>query len=300
MKAKLMIARFPGGGSERQECVDWLIDTHMKASRDPRITEVVRWRIADTPITMGRNRCLKVAKEQGCDLVLMVDSDMWPDLYLGHDPSAKSFYDAAMDHVFAHAGPCAVAAPYCGPPPIENIYVFRWGVRESDNPNFGFSLDQYSRDEAAMMGGVQEAAALPTGVFLLDMRGYDVLLEQKQQAVADGYATKPQPMFYYEWTDHHETEKASTEDVTFSRDLSLAGVKVYCAWDSWAAHIKTKIVGKPTPLRPDIVAGGIRSAIVNRTPLAGEKLMEIKRPRFMAPPTAVAADSPPVELSRAN
>jgi hypothetical protein len=170
MKAKLMIARFPGGGSERHETVDWLIDTHLRAARDPRITEVVGFKLNDTPITMSRNRCLREAKKADCDFVLMVDSDMWPDLYVGHDPSARPFYEVAMDFAFNHPGPCAIAAPYCGPPPVENIYVFRWGVRESNNPNFGFTLDQYSRDEAAMMGGVQEAAALPTGVFLLDMR----------------------------------------------------------------------------------------------------------------------------------
>ncbi len=50
-------------------------------------------------------------------------------------------------------GPQVVGAPYCGSPPIENIFVFKWGSHETD----GFSdestidLQQYTREEAHMM-----------------------------------------------------------------------------------------------------------------------------------------------------
>jgi hypothetical protein len=51
--------------------------------------------------------------------------------------------------------------------------------------------------------------------------------------------------FYYEWKDEWEDQKASTEDVAFTRDLNYAGVPVYCNYDAWAAHVKMKVVTKP-------------------------------------------------------
>ncbi len=59
------------------------------------------------------------------------------------------------------------------------------------------------------------------------------------------------PFFYYEFTDQYEWQKASTEDVTNTRDISLAGLvqlgynPVHCAWSSWAGHWKARNVEKP-------------------------------------------------------
>lgn len=298
MKAKLMIARFPYGGGERTETVDYLMQVHHRAMTDPRVAEVVHWKLNDTPITMGRNRCLAVARQQGCDLVLMVDSDMAPDLYAGRDPLARPFYDVAMDFVFGHAGPCVVAAPYCGPPPHENVYVFRWRNWQSDTPDPNASLEQYTREEAAGLSGVTEVAALPTGLMLLDMRFYDRVAAAKRRACEEafkrGREIKPTPFFYYEWTDDAALDKASTEDVTFSRDLSLAGVPQYCAWDSWAGHVKAKVVGKPMPLRPDCVAEQMHAAILSRAPRQGERLIYVGGRDSSRPPSALAQLRPEV------
>ena len=75
--------------------------------------------------------------------------------------------------------------------------------------------------------------------------------------------------------DEEETEKATTEDVYFTRNLSLAGVPNYVNWDSWAGHVKRKVVGKPTLLTADSVRESFREAVMaNRR--ANERLTFIE------------------------
>jgi predicted O-methyltransferase YrrM len=209
---------------------------------------------------MTRNLAIEAAKAAGADLLLMVDNDMHPDLYVGKEAGARPFWDVAIEFIFQHNGPCAIAAPYCGPPPHENVFVFQWGKLESDNPNRDHKLPQYTREQAAILGGIQEAGALPTGVFLLDMRAIERI---------------DPPYFCYEWqNDKLQHEKSTTEDVFFTRNLSLAGVPQYCAWDSWAGHYKLKCVGKPKLLTVSDVREQFRDAIVRNHP-ANEKLVMV-------------------------
>lgn len=244
------IGRFPYGGTEVVECVDWLIRTSIAIDRDKRF-EMSNKRIADTPITMTRNRMFQQAIKDGVDYLLIVDSDMAPDFELGHDQDAQPFWESSIEFALNHRGPCVIAAPYCGPPPIENVYIFQWTDNQSDHPNRDGSLVQFSREQAAVMTGITEVAALPTGLMLLDVRALAMLPVEK-------------PYTYYEWTDGWEQEKASTEDVTLTRDLSLAGVPVYCNWNAWAGHVKRKVVGRPRPYTSDMLAKRIHPAILAR------------------------------------
>lgn len=244
---KLLIARFPFGNSEAPSVTDWVTDVYHKAKLDTRFKAVHRVRVDDTPITMGRNRVLKAALDKGIDLVLMVDSDMDPDLPY---PGAKPFWDSSLEFILNHKGPCALAAPYCGPPPHENVYIFHWTAASNDNPNVDVSLSQYTREHAMLMAGIQEVAALPTGVFLLDVRALKV----------PGFNP---PWFDYEYTDKYQTHKSTTEDVFFTRNLSLAGVPMYCNWDAWAGHHKRKMVHKPQGLTIDAVREQFRDAVVS-------------------------------------
>lgn len=260
-KYTVMIARFPFGHRDEPDVTDWLVETVVKMKQDPRIDKILKWRKDDTPITMSRNLCLEAAKAAKADYVLMVDNDMKPDAYLesnvnalGVDPQAKPFWDEAWRIAMDYGRPCMIGAPYCGPPPIENVYVFRWATCESDHPDRDHHLEQYSREEAAQRGGVELVAALPTGLCLLDMRALKVLTP---------------PYFYYEWKDKTESKKVSTEDVTFSRDLSLNGVALFTTWDSWAGHWKWKCVGKPKIIHADQVADSLFAAKI-----AGKKSTE--------------------------
>jgi hypothetical protein len=253
-----MIARFPYGHSEHDAVTDWLVSTVIKAKADKRISEVAKFKKADTPITMLRNLAMLEAKKAGVDFVLMIDSDMDPDKYLGIDPTAKPFWDVAIDFALSHQGPCVIAAPYSGPPPHELPYIGQWTNRQSDHPDADLKLEMMTREQAAVRTGIEEVAALPTGIILIDVRCLEYISP---------------PWFDYEYADPpFNTEKATTEDIYFTRNLSLAGVPQYVAWDCWAGHLKQKSVGKPRPLNCDVVRKEFREAIVRNQP-SDEKLV---------------------------
>jgi hypothetical protein len=200
---------------------------------------------------MSRNRALKQAQALGVDIVCMIDSDMAPDL-----PHQRPFWDTSLDFLLRHQGPCLIGAPYCGPPPTENVFVFQWGRRQSDNPNVDMQIMQFTREESVVRSGFEEVAALPTGLILIDTRALE--------------RVKP-PYFEYEYEDEEHTQKSTTEDVFFTRNLSLAGVPCYVNWDSWAGHIKKKVVGKPSLLTCDDARESFREAILSGR-RKGEKL----------------------------
>ena len=265
MQVKVLFARFPFGASEHPDCTDWMVQTVLKASRDPRISEVLHTRVDDTPITMSRNLVCKQAQAAGADIICMLDSDMRPDLKL---PGRKPFWDSSLEFMLNHPGPAVIAAPYCGPPPHENVYVFRWANKESDHPNVDISLEQFSREEAQGRGGIEEVAALPTGLVLIDVRALN--------------AIRP-PYFEYEYEDApFNTRKATTEDVFFTRNLSLAGVPQYVNWDAWAGHHKRKCVGRPATLSVESVRENFRGALLSGR-RESERLIEVRpHPRDQA------------------
>ena len=247
-----------GISSEVPDIREWMVPLVSEISKDERIDQVRLWNLADTPITMTRNRAVLMARQYGVDVLVMVDSDMRPDSALTA-PGAKPFFQSSFDFLVAHyhKGPVCIGAPYCGPPPQECVYVFRWQNLQSDNPNPDFQLEMYDRHTAVKMSGIQECAALPTGLIMYDMRVFD-LTEPKESG--------DKPWFYYEWKDKYAAEKASTEDVTQTRDISLAGSTalgynpVFCNWDAWAGHWKPKCVNRPVVLDAKGVGDKLRQA----------------------------------------
>lgn len=263
MQVKVAIARFPYGNQEVPAVGNWLIETVIKIKSDPRISGLVHREINDTPITMGRNLSVQWAKQEKADLLLMIDSDVFPDVgttradhaYAG----AKPFWDVALQFLLDHHGPAVIGAPYCGPPPHENVYVFKPATYQSDNPNVDLRVEQFTREEAAQRGGIEEVFALPTGLILFDMRAFDSM----------GH-----PYFKYEYEDETECAKATTEDVYTTRNMALCGAPQYCAWPCWAGHFKQKLVGRPSLLTMDAVREQYRAAIL-RGQLTNERLTMI-------------------------
>lgn len=277
MSYDILICTFSYGGnggmkSEHPDVRDWLLTTIPEMKEDPRIGKVNLVDMADTPITMTRNRAVRFARENNYDLLLMLDSDMAPDLLLGEDPDAKPFWSSSLDYMIEYGKPLAIAAPYCGPPPIENIYVFRWRNNQSDTPDeIDLRLDQFTREEAFSRGGIEHVAALPTGLFLCDVRVFD--LTAPKEKGDSGW-------FYYEYEDIYESEKCSTEDVTATRDLSLKGERdwgynpVCINWDAWAGHWKPKVVGKPQLVTPSMVSERLLKIAPTRPP-ENEKIKQV-------------------------
>ena len=258
LKLNVFLAHFSYGGnggfsSEHPHVRDWALETVPKMKADDRVGRIITRDIADTPITMTRNRVVQLARQNDCDLLLMIDSDMSP----GHHKNERwfrPFWDDAFDCIYDHwnKGPLVVGAPYGGPPPVENQYVFQWTNYMNLGDETPFSLAQYTRNEAMQQQGIQECAALPTGLILYDIRAFDLI--------------KP-PYFQYEWTDEYQSEKASTEDVQNTRDISLAGQlqlgynPMRCAWSAYAGHCKSWIVGRPQKYGVDQITNNFKKAV---------------------------------------
>lgn len=288
-KLKVSFAHFAYGGNggistETPDIRQWQVPLVASVSQDPRIESISLMLYSDTPITMTRNRAIQDARANGVDVLVMVDSDMRPDMYVGQDPDAKPFFQTSFDYLFEnyHKGPVVIGAPYCGPPPHECVYVFRWNNMRSDTQNPDFQLEMYDRHTAAKMDGIQECAALPTGLIMFDVRAFD-LIEPKTAA--------DKPYAYYEWSDLYATNKASTEDVTMTRDISLVGTQrlgynpVMCNWSSWAGHHKPLIVGKPQFIEAKDVSSKLKQsweANVGET-----KIIQLHMPKEMKPHLSV-------------
>ena len=253
---------------------NWWAQTYHRARGDERIGRIQSSDLTDTPITMQRNLAVRQARAHGADLLCMIDSDQVPDVNLGHDAGARPFWDSSFDFVyerFCRGDYTVIGAPYCGPPPLECVYVFKWCNWQSAHPNHDHRLEMISREEAAHKGGIQEVAALPTGLTLFDLRCFDL---------------SAPPWFYYEYTDEFESQKASTEDVTATRDIALLGQTqlgyspIFCNWDAWAGHVKPKIVGQPRETTVAEIAAKYKNAVLlGRSSL--EKQVEVGAGRLL-------------------
>lgn len=280
-----------GIASEHPDIRRWTVPAVLAAKADPRIAEIFTEDFNDTPAPMSRNAIIEWAKRAGVDVLVMVDSDQAPDLYVGKDALAKPFFPSSFDFLYGHyeKGPCTIFAPYCGPPghPTkggwENVYVFKWTNSHSDEPQRDeFKLDPFERDEAARLMGISEVGAGPTGLCMIDMRCFDYLTH---------------PYFYYQYegdgplcpnchqhTPGPQAQKSTTEDVAFFRDLNLSisaklgYCPVFCNWDSWAGHHKPKCVGKPSIMHASQISQKMRDAL-DRGEDRGMRIMNVQPPK---------------------
>lgn len=267
----IFIARFPYHRIEDYEVSSFIARTICAMKADQRIGTIHNKPYNDTPITMIRNKAIKDARSVKADIMLFIDNDMVPDCCLDtpdrqalyHHLHPEPFWPSSFEFLIEHNGPCVVAAPYCGPPPVENIYVFHWDNLRSNDPNPDVRLSQYSRHEAAQRSGFEEVCALPTGLMLIDLR------------IFDNKRFKP-PYFKYEYIDAEETEKGTTEDCFFTRNATMAGTKLFCNWNSWAGHVKPLVVGPPRLLTPDSVREQYKEAVAANNLDSNQSLMFFK------------------------
>lgn len=281
-----------GLSSMHPDVAVWLARLMVQLREDKRIECVILDTESDTPVTMCRNNAVLKARKANCDLLLSCDSDQSP-LKHQHDPWYKPFWDEAFRTIDEHydKGPLVVGAPYCGPPNGEELcYVFYFDNLGDHGEDSRFKLCMYPRTIAATMTGVQPCAALPTGMILCDMRIFDVLepsqrdrktvlteLAQKKLTVEQAERELTEGWFYYEWRNGYAAEKISTEDVAFSRDVSIIGsIKLgynplRCAWDSWVGHHKPWNVGKPSPYSVEQVGTAVKRALDSEYTLAEKR-----------------------------
>lgn len=299
-KFKVGISRFPYAGtgssqSEIPEVGDFLVRLRLALEKDDRCeNQLWNFKRADTPITMVRNLACKTALADGVDVLVMVDSDIAPDLEIGTDPDAKPFWDTAFDFFCEHydRGPCVIAAPCVGPPPhpvtggISVPYVFTWASKSNDPGKRGYSLELFSREEAAIRSGIQKVPAVATGLILLDMRLFETI--------------KP-PWFEYKYKDPpFNTQKGCTEDVFFTRNCSLLKIPVYVAWDCWLGHAKASMEGRPRLVYNDEVEELYRDAVLRGVD-SDERLIQVNPAEVdIGEPIAQAEEKPEVELDKGD
>jgi len=247
---------FPYGGNsgvqiEHTPVARWRERVAIEAMQDSRIEQYLSDDLCDTPIPMTRNKAVLMARKMGADVLVMIDSDMSPDVHCDqnsprdYDPTARPFFKTAFDFLYAHydRGPVCLMAPYGGKGDYENMFVFRWRGANNDLDDDAFGgLEQWTREECFGASGIHDVAAGATGLCMIDMRCFDWLEPQTK----DDHA-----WFDYEWTDKYKSEKASTEDVFFTRNLALHGVAEHgynpckVLFDSWAGHNGFKVTKKP-------------------------------------------------------
>jgi hypothetical protein len=240
---KLIVAVPTYSGLIRHELASYLSGLTSRLQDHSRVGTVAVAVEVGYPADRVRNAICAKATNSGFDYVLMIDDDMHPDC----EPGAPPFLPSALDFVLAHDGPCFVGAPYCAAPPHQRVLVMDWAEQYPDHPGgLGMEMRSLTRHEAAAKTGFGRAAALPTGMLLIDLRAVKA---------------RPGPWFYYEFADEQHCKLASTEDITFTRDSDWLGVPQYAAWDSWAGHVKTITVGKPRVAPIDALPKGVANAL---------------------------------------
>lgn len=324
-KAKLdiLVAFFcyAGNGGVRMvhhTLVSWFASVYHKMVSDERIGRIGIQYPGDVPLTMERNRVVELAKKGGFDAIWMLDNDNIPDLYVGKDPGAREFWESSFDFLYerkVRGLPSVVCAPYCGPPPhpteggMENVYVFYFANRATGSDEHGLSLEAYTRNEAAQMVGIQPIGAGPTGCILYSTDAFDLMPVRSQPkedillAVKDGRMDvttalrrlNMESYFWYEFTNQTQSQKASTEDVTNTREIALAGQLRYkqdvlfCNWDSWAGHAKPKVVGKPTVLYSNNVSSMFQEAVLSNI-RSDERVVNVNFPQVDDAPVECRQD----------
>lgn len=256
-----------GISSEVPDIREWFVEVALEIKKDERIGEIFTKTIGDTPITMVRNRFVTLARRNKCDVLVMCDSDQHPNFHR-QEAGFQPFFPSSFDFLYRHydRGPVVIGAPYCGPPNgTENCYVFYWDNDGYRHQETRMRLEKYTREQAWRMRGIQECAALPTGLIMYDLRAFELIEPSrltKREVLAkvaagemsfdEGYRNLTEGFFYYEWKDGCCDEKASTEDVTNTRDISMIGRcklgynPVHCNWDSPIGHWKPWCVrGRP-------------------------------------------------------
>lgn len=246
-KVTVGVVVFTYDGSMRSEIWLWSLRAFRSLWQHPRVAEAIPAKMEGYGAERVRNKALADALDAGVDFLLMVDNDTVPDWHSA-DADQTPFLPSALDFMLDHDGPCVVGAPYCAGPPNERVLVSRFCGTENEHPDGaarGVILENFSRQEAATRTGMELVSSLPTGCLLIDTRVAKVLCP---------------PWFSYEYADARWTEFASTEDTVFTRNLFYLGVPLYCAWQSWCAHIKVKHVGRPRTYPQDAVPRNVRKA----------------------------------------
>jgi len=226
-KHKIAIGRLCVSGSHRQEVANWLVEATISTMSDaevqPYVEDLLHIPVAQVPTDVARNKLVQVAQKEGVDFLFQVDDDAAPP---------EGFFKAAFLFLKKQKQPSVIGCGYVCGGDQQQVQVFQW-ASPNNHAEKSFALMQIPREDAARRTGIEEVANIGTHCIAYDMEAF---LKIKT------------PHYAYEYDEAH-TKVLSTEEVYCHRNMWLNGVKLYCAWDFWAGHVKNQTWGKPYVLQ---------------------------------------------------
>ena len=233
---KVGIANFPWKGVMSWQTSAWCIKLVLKLMNDDRIREIyTNYHEGNCPIHMLRDIAVKSAMNERCDYLLMIDNDMIPDPKL---PKSQPFWKTAWEFTMDRRSreerekimPATIASPYFADS-AGSFLAYDWNPIPNDE---GEDLVLIAKEDALSRRGLGTVVAAQTGLIFYDMRVFWYM---------------PKPWFTYEWKDSEHQIVNLADDFYQTRNLTLAGLPVYMAWDCWSAHLKTSCVTRPPFLK---------------------------------------------------
>ena len=80
-----------------------------------------------------------------------------------------------FDQYWKYFAPATIAAPYCGPSPMQPVLMLQWDSLRGDNhPDRLMKMALIERHDAASRTGIGEVAAMGTGLILYDTRFFSI------------------------------------------------------------------------------------------------------------------------------
>lgn len=230
MPVNILFAR-PCLGEHRCEVGSILVEVTGHSLGDKRINDVIHLPIKRVPVSVGRNCIVAEARSRQCELIFMLDEDMWP---------AENFYRTAVNFLLAHDGPAAIASPYVMGAPDEKVNVFEYttsrSAQDSIPPNVAFVIDNIPRNDAALRTGIERIANVGTGYIAYK---------------TSCFAKIKHPYFEYCYSDETHTKVVETEDCWCHRKFHEAAIPMYVSWDHWSMHRKEYWAEKPKKFQFD-------------------------------------------------
>lgn len=215
-KHDVLIARLTSDETHHASITDWLLGEVLAISQaHPQIGDVKHTYLCKFPTDVARNVAVEAAQKNGADFVVMVDEDCRP---------APGFFETAINFLLAKP-PCVIASPYCSGDGV--VQVFHW--RTANNDELRPELMQITREDAAARKNVEQIASIGSHLVAYDVKVFDKI---------------KRPYYAYEYNEDH-TALLSTEEIVCHRKLYFSGIPIYCDWDHWSLHRKSRWVSKP-------------------------------------------------------
>ncbi len=239
-KVKVSVARLCYGEYEHARVGSWLAKTmYWLVNQRERVHGIEEWVVNKTaPVSAARNLAAMTARQGECDLLVMVDHDMLPDVVQGAPPFIEVAFGFLYDNLIADRAPAWVAAPACAEDGRVCVHKL---VEAADGSRH---LLMMLPEETLGKRGLERVPGTGAGLVMYDLRCLDGMEE---------------PWFESVYADANQTVLHAGEDIHFTAKLTEAGLPVLVAWDCWAGHDKRRPLGKPEarlPQRKIILSGG--------------------------------------------